>query len=455
MNIVSSRTLTTSRSLIEFRTPCAIVANHRTTTVTSMPLPETIESQREESEDAIQAPSGERDLNALSPIECLPNELLGHIFVFAQQLQPRRFGRLPLPYWLSHVCSQWRELVLGMPVLWSTIYTCSTVSGMSPRIRAEWGSPQLEEPDIPDISTSQLQHLSLYGFCIPWSTNPFPKSLTTLSIEEFWFFDLSNRNLWQDLFNALEGLSQLVELELAWRVLPKGLEDSHDSVLPTIESTISFPQLDVVRLEGPVLTCTYLLEHFVTPLSTRLSLAIYDEEVDSAFIPRLLASFTSITNIERELGPFILDVSITRITVWHIDKVVPSFGDRFDAPRDEHVTIWMAAIDEGDDDGILTERMFEMCAYPWVQGAREINISYEYTSSNETFWQPVLRATSHLQSIRCDEMRFRTLPSLLGAPVPPCDTFLVPSLSKLRVPLSTMMRSEDEDRWPVEQQIKD
>ncbi|TCD66030.1 hypothetical protein EIP91_001883 [Steccherinum ochraceum] len=513
------------------------------------PPHETIESQKEESEEIIQIVNQKRKLNALTPVECLPNELLAHIFVFA--MQPRRYyEKLRFPYWLSHVCSRWRELVIGMPVLWSTIRMHTAVSGVryaelehaferssgaslhislssdpeyrhahitrsedttvsiesedpvnprnirhstlellarrSDKVRSLYlslqypdyvdalrliplngpqllsltvrisdrRSPHHKEPDIPDISTSHLQHLSLDGFCIPWTTSPFPKSLVTLRIDGCYIFNLSKGPSWQELFDALQGLCQLTELELGWRVMPE--EDGHDSNLPYIESIVSFPQLDVVRLEGYVLACAYLLEHLVTPPSTRLSLTIHDEEVDPAVIPRLLASFTSITNIERELGPFILDVSVTRITVWHIDKVVLSLLDRFDAPRDEHFGIWMAEIDNSGDN-IHTERMFGMCSYPWVQGAREINISDKDTSSNETFWRPVLRATSHLQSIRCDEMQFRTLPSLLGVPdpVPPCDKFLVPSLSKLRIPLSTIMRSEDEERSPAERQIED
>lgn len=330
---------------------------------------------------------------------------------------------------------------------------------------SDWRSLHPEEPDIPNILTSRLQHLSLDGFCIPWSTKPFPKSLTTLKIEAFRFFDLSNRQSWQDFFDALEGLSQLTNLDLAWDV-SLGLDDPHESELPFIESTVHFPQLDIVRLEGCALACAYLLEHFVTPVSTRLLLAITDgpEEEDSIMTPRLFTSFTSFTNIERELGPFVLNLWFNTISAVGVDTVVPSTDDLFSAPqRDDHLRIWMMEIEDTGHESD-TEILLKMCSYSWVHAAREIHISCGHMSPHKDLWRRVLRSTPHLQSIHCEKMQFRTLPSLLSeshtatetaTAVPLSDKFLVPTLSKLNILLSTITKSEDGDPSTVAQQIED
>ena len=54
-------------------------------------------------------------LRSLSAISVLPVEILDEIFKFASL-----YGAMQI-FWISHVCSEWRELVCSVPHLWSTI----------------------------------------------------------------------------------------------------------------------------------------------------------------------------------------------------------------------------------------------------------------------------------------------------------------------------------------------
>ena len=54
-------------------------------------------------------------LRSLSIISVLPVEILDEIFKFASL-----YGAMQI-FWISHVCSGWRELVCSVPYLWSTI----------------------------------------------------------------------------------------------------------------------------------------------------------------------------------------------------------------------------------------------------------------------------------------------------------------------------------------------
>ncbi|KAJ3506693.1 hypothetical protein NMY22_g17164 [Coprinellus aureogranulatus] len=59
----------------------------------------------------------------LSPIRRLPIEILHNIFVHCLPTDHNSLmSSAEAPMLLTHVCKQWRDLVHGMPLLWSSIY---------------------------------------------------------------------------------------------------------------------------------------------------------------------------------------------------------------------------------------------------------------------------------------------------------------------------------------------
>ncbi|KAJ6476775.1 hypothetical protein C8R47DRAFT_1020763, partial [Mycena vitilis] len=58
---------------------------------------------------------------AVSPLRQLPTEILCRIFVTA--LKPLANFELPkAPWHLGQICKRWREIAIGMPVLWSSFW---------------------------------------------------------------------------------------------------------------------------------------------------------------------------------------------------------------------------------------------------------------------------------------------------------------------------------------------
>ncbi|TCD59861.1 hypothetical protein EIP91_011282 [Steccherinum ochraceum] len=498
----------------------------------------------------------EQGYDTRSLIACLPNELLAHIFVLEQQSCRSSEKLVPL-YQLSRVCWHWRRLVLGMPELWSTIYTRPIVSGEeyaeleyalersqgallhvnitdesnvhtigskhtnvslqteesgSPRktrhsslklltrhrhrvrsLSLYQDLPNIEEvlrfiplngpplvvlnvtnlslPSphdsdgsllIPDLSSSQLSHLVLSGFCATWLSNPFPKSLVTLQISHWQILGVTPRRRWQELFDALGCLLQLTSLELSDDTLSGN--DNSPVEFPLIKSTISLPQLAVVRLEGNAFASVYFLEHLVTPPSTRLFLC-FEKPFDPAIIPRLVISSASITNIEQQLGPFVLNVSPSCILVSDLHTTVPittlPVPLTRTAPDTARLFMTMSSTDLDDADfrdpwvevehavDFRLAEILQICSYPWVRSTCAVRIHNNMLTSSKDEWRGMLRSMPHLQSLWSEKMDLSraVLPSLLAesedvedpdgnATPPPCNKFLVPSLNTLGLPLS-------------------
>ena len=67
-----------------------------------------------------------RRRNALAPISCLPPEVFSTIFSFVRAEEPDHLECLNI----SHICRQWREIVLSQPLLWDELdFTTVTSAG--------------------------------------------------------------------------------------------------------------------------------------------------------------------------------------------------------------------------------------------------------------------------------------------------------------------------------------
>jgi hypothetical protein len=65
----------------------------------------------------------------LSPIRCLPSELIAKILLCVHLLNHKRDGirwKLP-PWYLAHICSRWRACALAEPQPWTRIWVCGDV----------------------------------------------------------------------------------------------------------------------------------------------------------------------------------------------------------------------------------------------------------------------------------------------------------------------------------------
>ncbi|RDB30927.1 hypothetical protein Hypma_004921 [Hypsizygus marmoreus] len=82
----------------------------------------------------------------LSPIRRLPPDVLIEIFLFTRewkgelrhiqgQLKPIPIGPHPgrSPLLITHICSEWRRITLGLPMLWATIEACLDVCSLPQR----------------------------------------------------------------------------------------------------------------------------------------------------------------------------------------------------------------------------------------------------------------------------------------------------------------------------------
>lgn len=492
----------------------------------------------------------------------MPNELLAQIFNLVHAQRSHGFYEVLRPsYHLAHICSRWREVVLGTPKLWSTIHTETIVSGLrytelahsltrsrgaplqvtirsqtknraalpsmlshadsslqsteaSHPPKMQWHpssellaphlarisslelyqnredlkdsvqlipliGPQLrrlciaglyyietrseQAPPIIDLSMSQLQHVYLNVGRLSWSRTLLPNSLVTLQLREVTIVSKpSTQETWQELFDALQGLSQLTELDIGGESLPH--VDGPASELPHIETDIYLPRLLILRLKARAIECAYFLEHLLTPPSTRLAVEMPDRKLDRDTTSRFLNSSMSITNIEDALGSFVLSFTSTQVLAsavpLSVDGDVPSTSRD---PADAHVLISMTDLDSTAYNG-ETGMLLRWCTYTWMDAAREIHISERRFNTDENLWRRVLRTTPHLQSILCENLQFRNLLLLLSKPVSTvCDAdsgpataprLLVPSLTRIRVPLSTIAEFKDIDwpleRWPID-----
>ncbi|TCD66028.1 hypothetical protein EIP91_001881 [Steccherinum ochraceum] len=323
-----------------------------------------------------------------------------------------RIGSLSLTQRVEHMKDVLRVIPLnGPPLVTLNLYNRSL--------------PNLHDdpPLMPDLSASQLLHLSLDGYCLSWPTRPFPTSLVTLQISEWRIFRTIRRRPWQELFDALGNLPQLTALKLSDDTLSPR-DESQPFEFPLIKSTISFPRLSFVRLEGNVFAIVYFLEHLVAPPSTRLFLYLKNQ-FDTAITPRLVTSSTSITHIERTLGPFVLNISPSSFSALGLHTPVPSTTSLpllSESPLDTaHLRINMMGVDFIDswDESAAhfhLPELLQMCPYPWVRSARAIHIESNMLFSNKEAWRGLLRSTPHLQYIRAENMNFAraVFPSLLS-----------------------------------------
>ncbi|KAF6753187.1 hypothetical protein DFP72DRAFT_425776 [Ephemerocybe angulata] len=66
----------------------------------------------------------QRHIALISPIKRVPDDILSSLFIAFSALRRNRYEPWPTGHpavILSHVCSHWRQLALGTPVLWSTL----------------------------------------------------------------------------------------------------------------------------------------------------------------------------------------------------------------------------------------------------------------------------------------------------------------------------------------------
>lgn len=268
-------------------------------------------------------------MNSSLPISRLPPEILGYIFLQVAQWAPRHAASYEWVRRITHVCRDWRELALGTPRLWTEISSCDIddidrfktfiarskqaplkiqlvdlySEAMSSLIfhevvreinRAEElsvhiadgfvetyidhappSAPLLRKLNLKDVQRSSgvlfpflkcampaLQELTS-SYPIQLDTGTLSTTLTRLCLSTETYRTEAVQFLPSTVAGAMKNLSALEYLELTnvFRPLPHRL-------LPPVETVVRLPNLRLIDLTGPFLSCAHFLNHCIFPAST-------------------------------------------------------------------------------------------------------------------------------------------------------------------------------------------
>ncbi|KAJ7220108.1 hypothetical protein GGX14DRAFT_559917 [Mycena pura] len=198
-----------------------------------------------------------RLLNQNAHMYKLPNEILGHIFTICQRSREPKPVHVPFEVLASHVCSMWREVATGTPLLWTSIVVKVRPKQLLAKMVLEW-----------KLSRVRV-YLARSGSC-PFTTSfdivgPFQMDqildLVSAHADRWRRLSISIKNppaatleIWQALHSlyapALEHVSiWLTKLSMGGHVL------SDTDCTPPLIFRGGAPSLKFVRLSGIALGC--------------------------------------------------------------------------------------------------------------------------------------------------------------------------------------------------------
>jgi hypothetical protein len=296
-----------------------------------------IDAEIKSLEDSIRALRHRR--NALAPISSLPPEVI--TVIFSESLVPRRVtvsdsitGKKSDPLaWLrvSHVCQQWRNIVLNQPVFWSRVdFTNISSAGVAEILaRAKMVPLHLEARGLGDywddeqfsvfqeelqLRVSHIRHLIISanhwrldkivkGFVSPastleslslsskdkWRSIAIPETLFGGAMPKLSCLELSNCDIsWES--SLLKGLRYLEirslstdmrpslsvwldALEEMWQLRTLTLHSASPIAPPIpieVERTVTLPSLTHLDIFSSAKNCALALAHFDLPVLTSL-----------------------------------------------------------------------------------------------------------------------------------------------------------------------------------------
>ncbi|KAH9046757.1 hypothetical protein EDB84DRAFT_1625223 [Lactarius hengduanensis] len=426
--------------------------------------------------------------NALAPISSLPTEVITTIFTYLhipvtlsaaftldEQIEhSEHLARLRV----AHVCHQWREIALNLPLLWSHVdFTVVSSAGAAEILSRAKRAPLYLEARIPfrlwdntrfsalqkelRDHVSNISHLSisaepfhlhriLKGLVFPAPTLklPFAVRLSCLELcncdiswnppllgglEYLHIHTLFERPILTVWLDALGQMPRLKTLALHWAspAAPPGVS------LPDVDRTVTLPSLTLFEISSPARDCGFALAHLTLPALTSLCLNAESCDHDGNDVHGILQHVAQHAHGPQDTQPlqsiwFSRSKTCAKILAWTLPDIDVEFPDQFagfDSMPSARVTFSVV--------GKHWSSGYEMIVFHWVMRALPLDGIVTLTAQNsritlyKIFWLFNAPRWSLLQRVRLTPPAERGFMEMLLEDHGGRESPLLPSLTTL------------------------